>query len=67
MFKFVQFDSDEVRGFRGLPYSRFKEHRRLADQASDHVSAVRNLRKGVAGLLRDPIEAKREVSAHPVA
>jgi hypothetical protein len=25
------------------------------------------LRKGVAGLLRDPIEAKREVSAHPVA
>ncbi len=25
------------------------------------------LRKGVAGLLRDPIEAKREGSAHPVA
>ena len=41
MFKFAQFDSDEVRGFRGLPYSRFKEDRRLAAQAGDPASAVR--------------------------
>jgi len=30
-----------VRGFRGLPYSRFKEDRRLAAQAGDPASAVR--------------------------
>ncbi len=35
-----------VRGFRGLPHSRFKENRRLAAQAGDHASAVRAPEEG---------------------